>query len=315
MSKFPKAPPLDWAVVQSRLLRRKALLLTARRGVLLRGVIIVLELFWVFCWGSSALFLDALSCFMDVIATLVLMWCIQKADTPPDAEHPLGHGRFEPIAGLLIGFLLIFLGLLSGFEQVKGLFTDNRGGEIQSFAWVIPLLAVVILEMCHQSLKKVAKQKNSPALLADAVHYRIDALTSFFALAALSFAAIFPSVSLLFDHIGAILIALFMVIVGLIAARKNIHQLIDHSPSKEAFQKVQVAALSVQGVLETEKIRIQTYGPDAHVSIDIEVDPHLSVALSHEITQLVRRAIQKTWPAVRDVIVHVEPYYPGDHET
>ena len=55
------------------------------------------------------------------------------------------------------------------------------------------------------------------------------------------------------------------------------------------------------------------YGPDAHVSIDIEVEPTLSVEEAHEITQKVRQAIQVGWPSVRDVIVHVEPFYENDH--
>jgi divalent metal cation (Fe/Co/Zn/Cd) transporter len=76
---------------------------------------------------------------------------------------------------------------------------------------------------------------------------------------------------------------------------------------------VKEAALKVEGVLATEKVLIQSYGPDAHVDIDIEVAPNLSVEVAHKLTQKVRAEIQKAWPAVRDVIVHIEPYYPGDH--
>ncbi|MCB1136629.1 MAG: cation transporter, partial [Chlamydiia bacterium] len=76
---------------------------------------------------------------------------------------------------------------------------------------------------------------------------------------------------------------------------------------------VRTAALRVPGVRETEKIHLQVYGPDALVGIDIEVDPKMPVDEAHDITQKVRAEIQKDWPAVRDVIVHVEPYYPGDH--
>ena len=65
--------------------------------------------------------------------------------------------------------------------------------------------------------------------------------------------------------------------------------------------------------LAPEKIRIQRYGPDAHVDIDIEVKPSLTVDKAHKISQQVRREIQKAWPAVRDVTVHIEPYYANDH--
>jgi divalent metal cation (Fe/Co/Zn/Cd) transporter len=90
--------------------------------------------------------------------------------------------------------------------------------------------------------------------------------------------------------------------------------MMDRIPNPRFFEKVKNAARSVDGVEETEKIRIQLYGPDAHVDIDIEVDPHLTVEVAHKISQQVRAEIQKKWTAVRDVTVHVEPYYPNDHQ-
>ena len=87
----------------------------------------------------------------------------------------------------------------------------------------------------------------------------------------------------------------------------------DRIPEDRFFNTVRQAAKHVEGVLETEKIRIQRYGPDAHVDIDIEVDPGLTVEVAHAISQKVRVEIQKAWPAVRDVTVHIEPYYSGDH--
>lgn len=315
MSKFPKPLPLHRSVIKSRLARRKKLLLSARRGVMLRGIIILAEFFGFAFFGSSTLLLDALSNSVDAIASIVLIWCIHKADQPPDEKHPLGHGRFEPIAGLLIGFLLVFLGIVSTIEQIKGVFTGEVTRAIPSLAIMIPLMAVILLEICHQILKKAAKQKHSPALLADAAHYRIDALTSFFALVVLCLVALFPTHAHIFDHLGAISIALFMIVGGVIAAYKNINQLIDRAPPPEMVETVRAAALKVHGILATEKIRLQVYGPDAFVAIDVEMDPDLSVEESHKITQRVRRAIQTAWPSVRDVIVHVEPYYPGDHES
>ena len=198
-------------------------------------------------------------------------------------------------------------------QQLSALSTDQPGKVIQPFTWLIPLGAVILLEISYQHLKRTAKKQHSPALLADAVHYRIDGINSLFATIALIFAAYYPHYSALCDHLGAIVIALLMVGIGLFAAKNNLHQLLDRVPPQLYFDKVQEAALRIVGVLATEKIKIQLYGPDAHVSIDIEVSPDLSVEMAHELTQKVRAEIQKEWPAVRDVIVHVEPYYAGDH--
>ena len=115
------------------------------------------------------------------------------------------------------------------------------------------------------------------------------------------------------DHLGAMTIAALMVYVGWHAIQDNLHQLTDHTPNEELFSRVRASAMRVPGVYGTEKVRIQRYGPDAHVDIDIEVDPKLPVDQAHRISQKVRAHIQADWPQVQDVTVHIEPYYANDH--
>ncbi|MBS0604123.1 MAG: cation transporter [Verrucomicrobia bacterium] len=313
MSKFPPSIPLPESVSETRIQRRRQMMVTARRGIMLRSVIIIAEILGFVFLNSSALLLDALSSLFDIASSLFLIFCIRFADKPPDRNHPFGHGRFEPIAGLQLGLLLAVLGGVMLVQQLAAISSETEARVIQPLTWLIPLGAVILLEISYQHMKRTARRQHSPALLADAVHYRIDGINSLFATIALLFAAYFPQYSNLCDHLGAVVIALLMVGIGSYAAKNNLNQLLDRVPPSDYFDKVQTAAMRVEGVLATEKVRIQLYGPDAHVSIDIEVSPHLSVELAHELTQKVRAEIQKEWPAVRDVIVHVEPYYPGDH--
>jgi len=313
ISKFPPSIQLPESVSENRLERRKQMMVTASRGVILRSAIILAELLGFMFLNSSALLMDALSSLFDIASSLFLIFFIKIADKPPDRDHPFGHGRFEPIAGLQLGLLLAVLGAVMIVQQLFAISSGAEGKIIQPLTWLIPLGAVVLLEISYQALKRTSKRQHSPALLADAVHYRIDALNCLFAMLALLIGSYFPKYSVLCDHLGAIVIALLMVGIGIYAAKNNIHQLLDRVPEDKFFDKVKTAALSVEGVLATEKIRIQLYGPDAHVGIDIEVSPELSVEHAHELTQKVRAEIQKEWPAVRDVIVHVEPFYAGDH--
>ncbi len=313
MSKFPPSIPLPESVGEMRIQRRRQMMLTARRGVILRSIIIFAEIMGFVFLNSSALLLDALSSLFDIAASLFLIFCIRFADKPPDRNHPFGHGRFEPIAGLQLGLLLSVIGGGMLIQQLSALSMVSQGKVIQPLTWLIPLGAVILLEIAYQHLKRTAKRQHSPALLADAVHYRIDGINSLFAMVALLFAAHYPQYSHLCDHLGAIVIACLMVGIGIYAAKNNLNQLLDRAPAPDYFEKVKQAAMAVDGVMATEKIRIQLYGPDAHVSIDVEVLPELSVEFAHELSQKVRAEIQRQWPAVRDVIVHIEPYYPDDH--
>ncbi len=310
---FPEPIPLPESVQDLRKKRRKAIAGAAQRGILVRLAIILFELLGVLFFGSSALLMDALSSSLDIAASVFLVLGIRWADKPPDEDHPFGHGRYEPLIGLQLGLMLALIGGGMFVQQTFHLSLETQRNAIDRHAWIIPAIAVFLLEVCYRVVMRTAKRENSPALAADAIHYRIDGLTSLFATVALLFGAFYPGWSLIFDHMGAILIAILMVVLGLLAARSNIHQLMDRVPDPAFFERVRKAALAVSGVQGTEKIRIQLYGPDAHVDIDVEVDPQLSVELAHAMSQQVRAEIQKAWPAVRDVTVHIEPYYEGDH--
>lgn len=313
MSKFPEPVPLPPDVYALRDKRHAQLVQSAKWGIKARLSIILFELIGFLYINSSSLFMDIVASLLDILSTLFLILCIQLARKPPDSDHPFGHGRYEPLGGLLLGVSLAAMGAMLFVQQLMGAIQEEHVREIGMWAWIFPGVAVVLLEICYRYMIKTARQENSPALAADAYHYRIDGITSLFATIALLTAAFLPHWSLLIDHIGAILIDLFMIVTGFIATRENFHQLMDKVPNESFFKLVKEAASKVEGVLGTEKVLIQLYGPDAHVDIDVEVDPQLSVDLAHQISQRVRAEIQKTWPAVRDVTVHIEPYYANDH--
>jgi len=310
---FPDPIRLPNYVFIAREERNRQLVTSAAKGMAIRLSIVLLEIVGVVIFGSSALLMDALSSFLDITFTGFLIYFIKLADKPPDNNHPFGHGRFEPLVGLLLGGLLAAFGLGMFIQQLMKINPTIDEQFISPYAWLIPFIAVILLELCYRFVMKTAKRQNSAALAADALHYRIDSLTSLFAAIALVLAAVIPTWGHFIDHIGAIVIAIVMIAMGVYAGRNNADQLVDRVPERKFFDQVKSAAMNVTGVKGTEKIRIQLYGPDAHVNIDVEVAPDLSVDEAHKISQKVRAEIQKEWPAVRDVTVHIEPYYPGDH--
>lgn len=313
MSKFPKKLMLPQEVIKSREERLQQLLSSCVFGILVRLAIIAAELFGVYLFGSAALLMDAISSTIDIISSVLLVICIRFAARPPDKNHPFGHGRFEPLVGLQLGIFTGLVGISMLVHQATSINTFISSEIMDAKAWIIPFFAMILLEICYQVVIGVAKKQNSPALAADAIHYRIDGLTSLFATIALGVAAFFPAYSHLCDHVGALSISLLMIGLGVYATFENFNQLMDKVPDGQFFKIVKDASFKVSGVLGVEKIRIQNYGPDAHVDIDVEVEPKLSVDAAHKISQKVRLEIQKAWPAVRDVTVHIEPFYPGDH--
>ncbi|NGX43068.1 MAG: Ferrous-iron efflux pump FieF [Chlamydiae bacterium] len=313
MTKFPNPITLPDEVFRVRAARKQQILRATKWGIGIRLLVILFELFGFYWYSSSALLMDAIASSLDIVASIVLLICIKLAARPPDKDHPFGHGRYEPLAGLQLGLLLVLIGGGMLFQQGFKLSGVPVGEIMDPHAWIIALIATLLLEACYQFMIRVAKRQHSPALAAEALHYRIDGLTSLLATMALVCAPFIPDWSLAIDHVGAMLIACIMVGIGLQAAKSNFDQIMDRVPDSNFFARVRRASLKVSGVKDTEKIRIQLYGPDAHVDIDVEVDPQLPVEEAHLISQKVRAEIQKEWPAVRDVMVHIEPFYPNDH--
>lgn len=311
IGEFPKPVNPPRKVIVQRHQRLRQLVRSCLQGIGIRTAIILAELIGVWFFGSAALLMDALSSTIDVAMSVLLVIFLKIAARPPDDEHPFGHGRLEPLVGLQLGLLMIFIGGGMFFHQTFSL--SSPGEAIDKRAWIIPLAAVILLEICYHVVMRASKNQKSSALVAEAYHYRVDAITSVCAAIVLLAGAYFPAISHSLDHIGAMAIALVMIGLGIKSLRENLDQIIDRIPDESYFERIRAAAIRVEGVRGTEKIGIQHSGPSAHVDIDVEVDPDLSVEVAHAISQKVRVEIQKDWPAVQDVIVHIEPYYPGDH--
>ncbi len=310
---FPQPISLPDEVYKARKARGQALIRVALWGIAVRLFIVVFELTGYFCFHSAALLVDAISTALDVCSSIFLVIFVKLAERPPDEDHPFGHGRYEPLAGMQLGILLACAGIYMLFQQMARAWATESLVPVGKFAWVFPLASVVLLEFSYRKMMAIASREQSPALAAEAAHFRVDGLNSLLALIALLLAAYFPQMSILFDSLGAIAIAIFMIGMGAYATKSNVQQIMDRIPEERFFILIRDAAKSVSGVLGTEKVRIQLSGPSAHVDIDVEVDPALSVEKAHTISQHVRTAIQRAWPQVQDATVHIEPYYADDH--
>ena len=58
--------------------------------------------------NSYALIADAIESATDIIGSMIVLLGVRYAQKPADANHPYGHGKTEPMAGLAVSILLIF---------------------------------------------------------------------------------------------------------------------------------------------------------------------------------------------------------------
>jgi cation diffusion facilitator family transporter len=154
-------------------------------GIFANAVLFSIKLVAGLFSGSLSLLSDAVNSFSDTVYSIAIFISVRISRQKADADHPFGHHRAEPVAGLLVAMMTAIL----GFEIVK----NGIVGLMHPINSVFSLFAISVLavSMMLKSgmwlyFKKVAKDINSPAISAASVDSRNDILISFIALIGVS---------------------------------------------------------------------------------------------------------------------------------
>ena len=252
--------------------------------------------------GSTALIAESAHTFADILDSSIAFIGFKIGLKPPDIEHPYGYGRAESLAGLIT---VIFLFIIA-FEILSEVYQKLLlGGGLAPPGWtaaIMALVGIVINFTMTNYMTKTGRNINSPAIIADAKHQRVDIFTCI---------AIFAGVvgSQLGMPILDPLVALFIVVLVLKTAfdvaKDNVNNILGKIPSEVILNDIKAAALSVNGTSGIHDIKVNYTGPYASVDVHIEVDPVLSLIEAHEISTQVEKRIIDQVDIVTIVNVHV----------
>lgn len=150
---------------------------TARLSILSNLTLIVLKLITGLLTGSVSIISEAIHSTMDLAAAIVAYFSVKISDTPADENHPYGHGKIENISGVIEALLILIASLWIIIESIKKLLHPE---EVKSAGagFIIMFISAFINYLVSRKLYKVAKQEDSLALEADALHLKADVYTS-----------------------------------------------------------------------------------------------------------------------------------------
>ena len=97
-------------------------------SVVSNSVLIVLKLAAGLITGSIAILTEAIHSAIDLIASLIALVSVRKADEPADADHPYGHEKAENVAAGAEAMLILLGAAIIVIEAVRRLFYGLRGG-------------------------------------------------------------------------------------------------------------------------------------------------------------------------------------------
>lgn len=283
----------------------------AQTGLLVSIVLAVAKLVAGVTGHAYVLVADAIESMADVFGSLAVWGGLAIAAQPPDADHPYGHGKAEPLAAVAVGLTMIGASVAIVVEAIAAI---HAPGEPPAAWTLMVLVAVVVVKFTlSRWVRSVGDSIDSAAVRADSWHHLSDAVTS---------AAAFIGISLALvgtrwwhspgwhtaDDWAALAAAAVIAWNGVMLVRPALHDLMDRMPDDTVVAPVRRAAEQVGGVMAVEKLHVRKTGLMYRVTIHIEAEGSMSLTDAHELAHRVQAAIQQAVPSVQAALVHMEPY-------
>ena len=255
---------------------------------------------------TYALIADGAESTLDVLTSLLVWAGVRVAGRPPDANHPYGHGKAEPLAALAVAVFIFVMTGWVGLHAVHEIITPHQGPAW----WTLVLLAGVIAIKTWFSLRMraVNVDTDSTALGVEAMHHWSDALTSAAAFIGITIALTGGKGWETADDWAALVACVIIAFNGARMVGKALGDVMDTAVPVLFENEVRALALGVPGVLALDKVRVRKSGLSYLVDIQVRVDGELTVRAGHAIAHEVKDALLASVPhRISDVTVHVEP--------
>lgn len=253
---------------------------------------------------SQALIADGIHSLSDLLSDVLVLLAGKHAMQGPDSDHPYGHARYETVATLVLGFLLIAVALGIGWDAGQRLFAPEKLLHPGPLALGAALLSIFVKEWLYWWTLGYARRVRSDLLRANAWHHRTDAISSIVVLVGI--AGTMAGLPYL-DAIAAIVVALMIAQIAWGLGWSAVNELVDTGLETERLEAIRATIRSVGGVRDIHMLRTRRHGGDASADVHVLVDPAVSVSEGHMISLLVERRLKREIEEITDVTVHIDP--------
>jgi len=278
---------------------------TARLSIASNTILIIIKVVAGILSGSVSILSEAIHSGIDLVAAVIAFISVKLSAQPPDKNHPYDHGKYENVSGVIEAFLIFVAAGWIIYESVNRIIEHSPIGMLDVGIAVMAVSAIANFFVSRR-LYKVARQTDSIALEADALHLKTDVYTS--AGVAVGILLIRITGWHYLDPVIAILVALLIIRESFGVIMAAYRPLID---TRLADEDISI----IESLLQTYKergfsfhrIRTRKSGSHKYLDFHLEVPAHLSVRDAHALCDEIEKAIEEKIVNL-DVNIHVEPF-------
>jgi cation diffusion facilitator family transporter len=254
---------------------------------------------------SHALIADAIESTTDIFSSLIVFGGIKIAAIPPDANHPYGHGKAEPLAAILVSVGLYTAAAAITIQSIREVLNPQYAPA--PFTLLVLVLVVITKEGLFRYVDKVGQSTGSTAVKTDAWHHRSDAITSAAAFVGILVAVVGGEGYEVADDWAALFASAIIAFNATWLIRPALAEIMDTAPDSDVEREVRDVAAAVPEVLGLDVCFVRKMGLDFYVDLHVVVDGDLTVSEGHRIAHKVKDAVKGSNPKISDILVHIEP--------
>lgn len=279
-------------------------------GTAVNAVLIVLKFIAGIVGRSSAMVADAVHSLSDFITDVIVLIFVKIAGKPRDKGHDYGHGKFETMATLIIGLILVGAGIglmINGIEQVLHSLKGNSLPRPTMLALIIAVVSIGAKEWLYRFTARKGREVNSQAVIANAWHHRSDAVSSGGTLVGIAGAMFLGDRWRILDPIAAIVVSFFIIKSGYDIMRPCISELLEASLPEEQEKEIRRLVKSVPGIIALHNLRTRRIGNGIAVDLHAKMDGRQSLSDAHAKATLAEKAIKSKFGNNSIINIHMEP--------
>ena len=253
---------------------------------------------------------DAVNNLTDSGSSVVTLIGFKMASKPADEKHPFGHARIEYLSGVIVSFIVIFLGLQLGMSSIEKIITPEENA-LTPVALVV--LVISILAKLWQCLfyRKVGRMIKSESVEATSKDSRNDVIATSVVLLG---AVITMLTGVNLDGYMGAAVALFIVFSGVQLTISTADPLLGQAPEGELVQAITEKMLSYPGIIGMHDLAVHNYGVGrCFASAHCEVDAKNDILVSHDLIDNIERDFSRDLGI--HMVIHLDPVIVGDART
>lgn len=262
--------------------------------------------------GSLAVVGDGIDSAGDIVTSLITLFTARIISKPPDLKFPYGYSKADTVAAKALSFIIFFAGAQLGISTIHRILEGGQGRIPDTIAIYVIIISIISKLLLSIFLLKTSKRVESPMLKANGHNMRNDVIISTSVLTGLFFTIYFQMP--IIDSIFALLISVYIMKSGFDIFMETNVELMDGVSDQTVYNKIFDSISQVRGAGNPHRLRVRKLANLYVISMDIEVDPKLTVGEAHNIAQAVEHNLKEKLGNVYDVMVHVEPSGNYEHD-